>query len=314
MDLVLNLFTEKELMIIGLVVGSLILIVLILTFVDILSRKKKESKELDDMFNKYDEIEVEPIKKNNLNEFENKEKLENIVVNDDKNNVEVLEEKKLDNNELLTEIIDIKENEVQVENIDIKENEEQLENIDKVEYIEPLIMDVEEDNIQYVSETNRDKAEQELLKIEEELKNPKSLEDTLYNLEIMEEENAIISYQELLENTSELNKVEFDSGDEPISLKEILNMYEDNTQESLDIDNEMSKTTINDAYKGDFTSSPYLSPILGLEEEIEYDKSSTKSLAEIQLENTANLEKLDKEIRKTNEFLSILNDLKKNLD
>ena len=76
------------------------------------------------------------------------------------------------------------------------------------------------------------------------------------------------------------------------------------------VSKEMTTKTINDAYKGDFTSSPYLSPIIGLEGE----KKTTNDLAEIQLENTANLEKLDKEMRKTNEFLSILNDLKKNLD
>ena len=152
---------------------------------------------------------------------------------------------------------------------------------------------------------------EELLKKEEEVNNPKSLEDTLYNLEAMEEENAIISYQELLENTRQVNTVIEDNEDEPISLKEILSMYEEPTNDmKIDVENEMSKTPINDAYKGDFTSSPYLSPIVGLE----YEKNSSCDLAEIQLENTANLEKLDKEMRKTNEFLSILNDLKKNLD
>ena len=40
----------------------------------------------------------------------------------------------------------------------------------------------------------------------------------------------------------------------------------------------------------------------------------TNDIADIQLENTANLEKLDKEIRKTNQFLNILNELKKNLE
>ena len=40
----------------------------------------------------------------------------------------------------------------------------------------------------------------------------------------------------------------------------------------------------------------------------------TENLNEIQLENTANLEKLDKEIRKTNKVLNMLNELKKNLD
>ena len=62
---------------------------------------------------------------------------------------------------------------------------------------------------------------------------------------------------------------------------------------------------LSEAYQGVFSSTPYLSPINGIE---------TESLSEIQLENTANLEKLEKEIRKTNEFLNILNELKKNLE
>ena len=68
---------------------------------------------------------------------------------------------------------------------------------------------------------------------------------------------------------------------------------------------EIEAIPLSEAYQGDFEATPYVSPINGLEFE---------SLAEIQLENTANLEKLEKEIRKTNEFLNILNELKKNLE
>ncbi len=308
MNLVLDLFTKKELMIIGIVVGSLVLIVLILIFVDIISKKKKENSLLEEMFNEFDQestmkVEITEDKKVDVSLEKEVEKQIEYVKND--NEVENIEEIKLEDNKN-------EEKEVISQNIETINNEVIKEKEEKIEYIEPLIMDIDDD-IQYVENT-KDNAQQELLKIEEELKNPKSLEDTLTNLEIMEEENAIISYQELLENTSELNIVEGDSGDEPISLKEILNMYEESDLNELDVEKEMSKTTLNDAYKGDFTSSPYLSPILGLETLNEYEKNTSTSLAEIQLENTANLEKLDKEIRKTNEFLSILNDLKKNLD
>ena len=79
-------------------------------------------------------------------------------------------------------------------------------------------------------------------------------------------------------------------------------MYEEN----IPVKKELVKEAM-EAYKGDFVSSPFISPVSGIDEE-------SNSLAEIQLENTANLEKLEKEIRKTNEFLTILNDLKKNLD
>ena len=305
MDYILNLFTKNELLIIGGVIGSLILIVLILTIWDFLSRKRRENKELSLAFSEFDKVEdnvVENTKESCLETLET-EVFKTEVLDESKNSIETLE--------MIEDFTPIKK-------IDKKENVPKIENLEPViekniveTPLEPLIMDIEEDNVVVDSKLEKqEKAKQELLEIEKSLSNPISLEDTLYNLEAIEEENAIISYQELLENTKELNVVNTDSGDEPISLKEILNMYETPVEE-VNIENEMSTTSINDAYQGDFTSTPYLSPISGLESDT---NQLVKDLAEIQLENTANLEKLDKEIRKTNEFLTILNDLKKNLD
>ena len=55
-----------------------------------------------------------------------------------------------------------------------------------------------------------------------------------------------------------------------------------------------------------FKASPFISPIFGLEK--------AQSVNEMELENTANYEKLDEEIKKTNEFLMTLKELKKNLE
>ena len=55
-----------------------------------------------------------------------------------------------------------------------------------------------------------------------------------------------------------------------------------------------------------FKSSPIISPIFGIEK-----KESTTNM---ELENTANYEKLDEEIKKTNEFLKVLKELQKKLD
>ena len=55
-----------------------------------------------------------------------------------------------------------------------------------------------------------------------------------------------------------------------------------------------------------FKSSPIISPIYGVEKE---ETNET-----LELENTANYEKLDAEIKKTNEFLSKLKELQKKLD
>ena len=273
MNLVFNLFTKKEILIVGVVICSLLLIVLFLTVWDLISRKRRESKELDEIFNEYhNEIE----KQYNISEEANLEPLEKeeVIVKIENEIPKVLEQdvKVLPVNEVANDVKEESNNQV-LETIVKKEK--------KVE-VETLIIDDEE----IESESTLNKAKIELQKIEEELKNPKSLEDTLSSLEAIEEENAIISYQDLLEKTSELNVVDIDSGDEPISIKEVMSMYDNSSN---------------------FDESSYISSITEFENE-------TATIAEIQLENTANLEKLDKEIRKTNKFLSILNDLKKNLE
>ena len=56
-----------------------------------------------------------------------------------------------------------------------------------------------------------------------------------------------------------------------------------------------------------FKSSPIISPIYGIEEE-------SKNESDLELENTANYEKLDAEIKKTTEFLMTLKELQKRLD
>ena len=58
-----------------------------------------------------------------------------------------------------------------------------------------------------------------------------------------------------------------------------------------------------------FKSSPIISPIYGIEK-----KDTNMSPTEIELENTANYDKLDEEIKKTNEFLKVLKELQKKLD
>jgi len=258
MNFITSLFTTKEIIIAGCIVGGLLLIVMVLTIMTILD-KKKEDNELFEEFDK----EEDSVKDNLILKIDESPKEEFVEP--------VLIEKK-------------------------KDIPEKIENVEEV----PLVIDVEEEPVK-VEISKEQQAKIELEKIEEELENPKSLEDTITSLEAMEEESAIISYQELLETTKEMNIVQTDTGDEFISINELLKKY----NEPL-VEKEMTKVSLNDAYnKEDFTNSPRISPIEGVE---------NPNLNEIQLENTANLEKLDKEIRKTNEFLNILNELKKNLE
>ena len=288
MSLLTSLFTEKEIIVMGFIIGGLLFLVIIFTILTILDKRKKENDEIE----RFQEVMDD---KNNLLKENIDNKIEEKAY-EQKSTLMSENEKKL--------VVTLRD----VEGNSIKEDIKEV----KVREVEPLIMEFEDDivpikkektvlvetiNVEKKDELN---AQEELKKVEEELMHPKSLEDTITSLEAMEEENAIISYQELLENTKELNIVETDNGDEPISLHEVINQYN-----SEKVEQEMTKVSLEDAYQKEFSSSPYLSPIEGVE---------TQNLNEIQLENTANLEKLEKEIRKTNEFLNILNELKKNLE
>ena len=267
----LSLFTEKELLIMALVIAGLLLIVIILAILELLDRKKN---------------------------FTYEENLEEVDMNTIEPETTLLETSEITNQNI----------EVNKEELEIKTNLEEFtptENKEEIELLlddEPVIkkIDIQDENISPVK-----KAKIELEKIEEEITNQPSLEDTLTNLETIEEENAIISYQELLENTNELTTVLEDDGDEPITLDEVFKLFNGSTDSGVIVNEALDALPIEEAYQGEFNSTPYLSPVNGLENE---------NLAEIQLENTANLEKLDKEIRKTNQFLNILNELKKNLE
>lgn len=302
-----DLFTGVELLIMGSIVGFLVLVVMILVISEIFSRKK----EMNLLLEKNDEVEIEVEEDelyktlNNLY-LEATGKFEKIVDLDAKEEIKtVVEEIKVENKVEITEI-EVEKN--KEENLEIKDSEiisitpNVLDDL-IIEDLDPVVVKVETEDMKDLNA--KEKAQIELLKIEQELEHALSLEDTITNLEAIEEENAIISYQELLSNTSELEVVTCDSGDEPITISEVFKMFNDETDEGLKITEELSSVPLSEAYQGNFKETPYLSPITGLEVE---------SLSEIQLENTANLEKLDREIRKTNEFLNILNELKKNLE
>ena len=141
------------------------------------------------------------------------------------------------------------------------------------------------------------------------------LKDNISNnltYEQLEEENAIISYDELKNSTTfgytdeEMNKYA-DEKDAIISIEELEKLYKESKaiyedkKESVVIKRVEDLPEISSTKK--FQSSPFISPVygIGINEE------------NIQLEQTANIEKLNEEIRKTNEFLKALKELKKNL-
>ena len=78
------------------------------------------------------------------------------------------------------------------------------------------------------------------------------------------------------------------------------------TTENVAVTSPIKETDVYEHKK--FKSSPVISPVFGIE------RPEINSSSDIELENTANYEKLDEEIRKTNEFLMTLKELQSKLD
>lgn len=234
---------------------------------------------------------------------------------------------------VLTEDVEDLEEIVEIEDLveEVQENKveepvievENLEDLNDIEFKEELIYtDIEPD---------QETARLELKKIEEELRKQESISDieniALTNYEEQQEESAIISLEELLKKSKEMyEKNEItqyaDEGNEPISLQDLEKKFGEKNEnydepfiiedvvpensEKVEIEEliiEDTKPVVKEEKK--FTISPVISPIYGLQ------KSPTSDL---ELENTADYDKLDEEIKKTNDFLTTLKDLQNKLD
>ena len=178
----------------------------------------------------------------------------------------------------------------------------------------------------------------EMLDTKEEVKQENI---SLTNFEEDQEQNAIISLDELLKRGKTITQDEIikheDDGNEPITLQELEAKWKKDKEvvalKDDDEDIEVLETkkeeipfsydnikvevpkvkipTMDELFtksKTPYKPTPVISPIFGIEE----DKISSDN--SLKLENTANYDKLDAEIRKTNEFLSKLKELQKKLD
>lgn len=230
-------------------------------------------------------------------------------------------------------------------NLNIPQNNEKITEIKYVEEDEELektkakieLETLKEELIKADIEEKRKKEEEkEIIDIEVEKVKPIEVEEIIDlsdNLETSfedeQEENAIISLDEFNKVSDKIyeqnDTIQYmDEGNEPISIKELEELY--STKELKDLSSEIkpkniekvdtevietidieapaeSKNEINQKFK----SSPIISPVYGI------DNNTEENIESIMLENTANLDKLSQEIKKTNEFLNTLRELKKNL-
>lgn len=228
--------------------------------------------------------------------------------------------------------------------------EEQPVQVDATEIISEESTDLPkvEEELQYTSiEPDPSEAQAELMRLTETLE---KAEEEVKNIDLTafeeeQEQNAIISLDELMSRnkalyeSGELEKLE-DEGNEPISLQDLEERMKTVQTDAKSVEVEPSIVAVEESISEPkqmvlddfqtvsistvdttkveekpvyqehkkFKSSPVISPVFGIE------KPAVNNSSDIELENTANYEKLDEEIRKTNEFLMTLKELQKNLD
>ena len=205
--------------------------------------------------------------------------------------------------------------------LELEKAEQEQKNIDLTAYEE----EQEENAIislnELVAKSKEMYEANEITQYADEGNEPISLEDLEKRMNKVQEEVAAIESIE-----EPISVTEITSYDEPVitetfDLNAIIPTLEAITEEpqqmvlddfnSIKVEPVVEETKIEPvrpAYQATkkFERSPVISPIYGIE------RQETKE--ELELENTANYEKLDEEIKKTNEFLMTLRELQKNLD
>lgn len=181
-------------------------------------------------------------------------------------------------------------------------------------------IETKEANLQKANEVQEDL--NELLEI--------GIEQKIAEYEDEQERKAIISVEEfnkisdeMYDNNEVLQMAYEDEGNEPISLEELETLYNTREMKAIKLEDFETVQAVDEkeailkdadikkledlppiAMEKKFKSSPFISPVFGI--------SETKE--SLELEQTANLDKLNEEIKKTNEFLKTLKELQKNLD
>lgn len=325
---------------ITILVVSILLIFAIILFVTLhrtkdTRLKKQNTKELENLIDENDIVNTISSNK------EEKVETPNITVEDTNSN---LENVVIDNNNVKSEV---SEPIIIIDNSDKKEDVVEAisneENSIKVE-------EVKEDIVYAPIELNKDEAKEELerltkeLEIRAEIEKQKALDeanniekedDELTSFEKEQEENAIISMDELMSKANDIytnnEVIQYeDEGNEPITLDDLRARWEQEQAKFAKIEKEEEKKeevvvevkpeekeikkvvfpTMERISK--FENSPIISPVYGIERK-DNDEDVISS-NELELENTADYEKFDEEIRKTNEFIATLKELQKKLD
>lgn len=206
-----------------------------------------------------------------------------------------------------------------------------LKKQETLEYYEEEQPEEQEENIIYAEEKTKESAIKTLeditKKLVEQEENPNLIGKTSFEIE--QEERSIISYDELLKASKDIDESNTlllkDEGTEPITIEELYQkhleesqsesldnpIFEDTTELKIDIKEQLPKKEIKEEIKEEsrkFKNSEIISPVFGI-----YNAKKSKQNEEY-LEKTMDLEDLELEIKKTEEFLNELKELKNKLN
>ena len=215
----MDLFSMNEIMMMAAIFGGIILIIIILTILDFVDSKKEKKKELQEVAATIEMNNSEEIKKDMVENTVN----ETVNVTMPKPSLEITEEIEiLDFDE---PVIEMKE---EISNNEVIVNPLQEESEEIVRYGETFPKVEEKSNIVVITD-EKQRAKEELARLEEELQKDDDFENTITNFEMEQEENAIISYDELLKVSDSLYEqnevVQYDDGNEPITIDEVIKRF-----------------------------------------------------------------------------------------
>lgn len=186
----------------------------------------------------------------------------------------------------------------------IEKVQKKKQDLDIIENYEP------DSNVYYKKQVTEEEAKKKLDDAYEKLSNDEEL-ITHTNFENEQEEKSVISYDELIRVSNDIDErndlLLKDEGTEPITLEELYKKHLEN-QES-ESENKLDNPIFIDEEPKKFKNSEVISPVFGVYKNVVKTKYSDE-----ELEKTVNLDDLEAEIRKTEEFLKELKKLKNKLD
>ena len=278
------MFSQNELMLMIGVVSVLLISISVLTILDIKDYLKAKNGLI--------------VEDDSLNEYLEEEKVEPITVTETADTL-VVENKEEDKEEIYLEEMEDETYEVKPEIAKVEE-----------EVVVPQVeVNVEAPTIEVEEAKPEKKKLDAFLEYEEIENNLPNEKDDVTNFEAEQERTAIISLDELMKRSNELYSdneiVQYDDGNEPISIDEVIKMFrkEEATTEREEVKEvpEVFKEVVEEKVPYSKKETiPFISSVYG----IETDNSA------LEFENTATYEKLDRE--KYNDFVAQLKEMNEN--